>query len=67
MCDTGYYLENGTCFLIPTCPDLDGGCSSCSGSTCSTCDAARGFIPDSPHCTCDVGAYYSYAGIHSTC
>jgi hypothetical protein len=67
VCDSGFYLENSTCQPVPNCPDLDGGCAVCSGSTCITCDSNRGFIDDSPDCTCDVGYYYSYAGVNSTC
>ena len=58
VCNTGYYLDNGTCISIPLCPASNSGCLTCSGSVCSTCDTSSNFISDTPYCVCDSNFYF---------
>ena len=65
ICDTGFYLENGTCIDIPICPSSNSGCQTCSGSSCSTCDTSNNFVPESTYCVCTSDYYFDGSNCHN--
>lgn len=63
ICVAGMFLNaSGACEPIPLCPANNSGCLTCVSNSCTLCDAANGFISNTPYCACTTGLYYTGVG-----